>query len=102
MEIQFTIGEALVAAALGANSAESRDPWLVKESQFVEPTGAPALLDFVLDELLTKYVHHLHPNVKQVFISSSIDSKSTILILFYRRHPFGYWHSLKNVLIGLK
>ena len=66
VEIQFTIGEALVAAALGANSAESRDPWFVQESEFVEPIGAPAQLDFILDELLTKYVPHLHPNVKQV------------------------------------
>lgn len=66
VEVQFTIGEALVAAALGCNSPESRDPWIMKEEDFVAPDGAPSQLDFVLEELLTKYVPHLHPNVKQV------------------------------------
>lgn len=66
MEVQFTIGEALVCAALGANSPESRDQWTVTESEFVEPPNAPSQLGFLLDELLTKYVAHLHPNVKQV------------------------------------
>lgn len=66
VEIQFTIGEALVCAALGVNSPESRDPWTVRETDFIEPIDAPAQLDFVLGELLNKYVSHLHPNVKQV------------------------------------
>lgn len=66
VEIQFTIGEALVCAALGVNSPESRDPWIVRETDFIEPANAPAQLDFLLDEILNKYVSHLHPNVKQV------------------------------------
>jgi proteasome component ECM29 len=66
VEIQFTIGEALVCAALGLNSPESRDPWTVKERDFKEPENAPSQLDFLLDELLNKYVAHLNPNVKQV------------------------------------
>ena len=66
VEVQFTIGEALVCAALGANSPESRDHWTVKESEFVEPLNAPSQLAFILDELLAKYVSNLHPNVKQV------------------------------------
>lgn len=68
VEIQFTIGESLVCSALGVNSPESRDPWTVKEGDFVELEGAPAQLDFVLDELLNKYVSHLNPNVKQVIV----------------------------------
>jgi hypothetical protein len=78
VEIQFTIGEALVCAALGLNSPESRDPWTVKERDFVEPENAPSQLDFLLDELLNKYVVHLNPNVKQV-INSKFYSFSNIL-----------------------
>ena len=83
VEIQFTIGEALVCAALGANSPESRDPWSVKESDFSEPETAPAQLDFVLDELLNKYVSHLNPNVKQVIYS-------LLIILFLINHFIFY------------
>lgn len=78
VEIQFTIGEALVCAALGLNSPESRDPWTVKERDFIEPKTAPSQLDFLLDELLNKYVAHLNPNVKQVK-SSKFYSFSNIL-----------------------
>jgi proteasome component ECM29 len=46
VEIQFTIGEALVSAALGLNSPESRDTWTVKERDFVEPENAPSQLAF--------------------------------------------------------
>lgn len=66
MEIQFTIGEALVCAVLGVNSPESRDRWIVKEKDFNEMDNAPAQLDFLLEELLNKYVSHLNPNIKQV------------------------------------
>ncbi|KAK4005791.1 hypothetical protein OUZ56_010915 [Daphnia magna] len=65
VEIQFTIGEALVCAALGVSSPESRDRWTVKEKDFTEPENAPAQLDFLLEELLNKYVSHLNPNIKQ-------------------------------------
>ena len=64
IELQFSIGESLVCAALRLNSPESRDPWTVKESDFIEP-NAPQL-DFLIDELLNKYVAHRNPNVKQV------------------------------------
>ena len=66
IEVQFSIGDALVSAALGVNSPDSRDVWTVKEEDFVELADAPSDLGFVLDELLEKYVPHLHPNVKQV------------------------------------
>lgn len=69
VEIQFTIGEALVCAALGVSSPESRDRWTVKEKDFTEPENAPAQLDFLLEELLNKYVSHLNPNIKQVNIT---------------------------------
>ncbi len=92
VEIQFTIGEALVCAALGLNSPESRDPWTVKERDFVEHENAPSQLDFLLDELLNKYVAHLNPNVKQV-INSKLNSFSNILrAIFRNRLPrSGYW-----------
>ena len=68
MEVQFSIGDALVSAALGVNSPDSRDVWTVKEEDFVEMVDALSDLGFVLDELLVKYVPHLHPNVKQVIL----------------------------------
>jgi hypothetical protein len=40
VEILFTVGEALGCASLGLNSSESRDPWTVKESDFIEPENA--------------------------------------------------------------
>ena len=69
VEIQFTMGEALVAAALGMNSPESRDPWMVKEEDFMAIDNATSELQFILEELLGKHVNHHHPNVKQVYLS---------------------------------
>jgi proteasome component ECM29 len=92
VEIQFTIGEALVCAALGLNSPESRDPWTVKERDFIEPENAPSQLDFLLDELLNKYVAHLNPNVKQVINSKFYSFSNTLPAIFRNRLPrSGYW-----------
>jgi proteasome component ECM29 len=92
VEIQFTIGEALVCAALGLNSPESRDPWTVKERDFVEPDNAPSQLDFLLDELLNKYVAHLNPNVKQVINSEFYSFLNILRVNFSNRLPrSGYW-----------
>jgi hypothetical protein len=92
VEIQFTIGEALVCAALGLNSPESRDPWTVKERDFVEPENAPSQLDFLLDELLNKYVAHLNPNVKQVINSEFYSFLNILRVNFSNRLPrSGYW-----------
>ena len=92
VEIQFTIGEALVCAALGLNSPESRDPWTVKERDFIEPENASSQLDFLLDELLNKYVAHLNPNVKQVINSEFYSFLNILRVNFSNRLPrSGYW-----------
>jgi proteasome component ECM29 len=92
VEIQFTIGEALVCAALGLNSPESRDPWTVKVRDFAEPENAPSQLDFLLDELLNKYVAHLNPNVKQVINSEFYSFLNILRVNFSNRLPrSGYW-----------
>jgi len=87
IELQLSIGESLVCAALGLNSPESRDPWTVKESDFIEPENAPTQLDFLMDELLDKYVAHHNPNVKQVitysFFKSLFFTTMSILHLGY-------------------
>ena len=92
VEIQFTIGEALVCASLGLNSPESRDPWTVKERHFIEPENAPAQLDFLLEELLDKYVAHLNPNVKQVMLLF-LKSFSLYYNVYFasRLRRSGYW-----------
>jgi hypothetical protein len=92
VEIQFTVGEALGCASLGLNSPESRDPWTVKESDFIEPENAPTQLDFLMDELLDKYVSHHNPNVKQVITYSFFKSLFfTTMSILHRLPQSGYW-----------
>jgi hypothetical protein len=72
--------------------SESRDPWTVKERDFVEPENAPSQLAFLLDELLKKYVAHLNPNVKQVIKSEFYSFSNILRAIFPNRLPrSGYW-----------
>ena len=66
VEIQFTLGDALAAASLGLCSPEGRDQWTCQPEEFRAPEcGVETQLEFLLEQLLTKYVNHFHPNVKQ-------------------------------------
>jgi hypothetical protein len=92
IELQLSIGESLVCAALGLNSPESRDPWTVKESDFIEPENAPTQLDFLIDELLNKYVGHRNPNVKHLITYSFFKSfLYTTMSILHRLPQSGYW-----------
>jgi len=69
VELHLTMGEAIVHAVLGPLSPIARDLWSVDEADFVSDHGDPSVsdkqLNWVLDQLTTKYMWSTHPNVKQ-------------------------------------
>eukprot|EP00095_Tigriopus_kingsejongensis_P007808 maker-scaffold204_size260821-snap-gene-1.36 protein:Tk07808 transcript:maker-scaffold204_size260821-snap-gene-1.36-mRNA-1 annotation:"proteasome-associated protein ecm29-like protein" len=69
IELQFTMGEALVYAAIGPNSPSGRDFWTTTEEEFrvgvVESDQANELVEWLLSELCSKHIASTHPNIKQ-------------------------------------
>lgn len=69
VELHFTVGEALVYAALGPLSAKGRDLWSVSEEAFEAPVNVKGCSDkylrWLVDELTDKYTVSSHPNEKQ-------------------------------------
>ena len=64
MELHFSVGAALCSAALGVNSPERYGKWETKDQHLIA-TGKDSL-DWLLDEILNKYVGHRIPAVRQV------------------------------------
>jgi hypothetical protein len=78
VEVHFTAGEALVCCVQGVMSPFARDSWTTLESEY-KPHGIEAILDarnqdleWLLDELLYKFVPDPHPNSKQVSMYMSV------------------------------
>ena len=67
LELHFTMGEAIVYAAIGPLSPAARDLWQVKEEDFKPDYGSHGTdhIEWVIDQLCNKYTMSTHPNVKQ-------------------------------------
>jgi len=67
IELHFTIGDALVYAALGPLSPAARDAWAVSEADYkpVDPSADTSELCWLLAQLTDKLTKSTHPNVKQ-------------------------------------
>lgn len=70
LELSFGIGDALVMAALGPYAPEARDQWQTSVEQFrmrkQPPTGGKDdMLSWLLDQLLSKYLIHPNPHIRQ-------------------------------------
>ena len=64
MELHFSVGAALCSAALGVNSPERFSRWEVKEQDSIP--NEKDMMEWLLDEILTKYVVHRIPAARQV------------------------------------
>jgi len=62
--LHFSVGAALCNAALGINSPERFSKWEVKEQDLIP--NEKDLVQWLLDEILTKYVVHRIPAARQV------------------------------------
>ncbi|XP_074640240.1 proteasome adapter and scaffold protein ECM29-like [Tubulanus polymorphus] len=66
MELHFTVGEALVNAALGVTAPAARDIWKVDEKEFKSAIPNPLIeLEWLSNQLLTKYMSSPNPHIRQ-------------------------------------
>lgn len=67
-ELHLVLGEAIVTAALGPNSVESRDKWLTAEVDFKPPNleQSEETVKKVVDVLLTEKISSQNPYIRQV------------------------------------
>lgn len=65
IELHMTLGESLVNCALGSKSAAARDPWRYSEKDWIVDDSQSDSLDWLLNELLTKYVDSPNPHLRQ-------------------------------------
>ncbi|KAH9523696.1 hypothetical protein Btru_040672 [Bulinus truncatus] len=66
LELQFTVGQALVDMALGPNSPRARCIWTTSKEDHQRCTGnSTDEVKWFLNELLTKYICHSNPHLRQ-------------------------------------
>ena len=92
IELHFTIGEALVFAALGPLSPKGRNLWKVSEENYLSTTDAQASdkeMQLVISELTDKYTLSSHPSEKQA---------SCIWLLAMVKHAKDHTHVKNNLM----
>uniref|UniRef100_H3CEP2 Ecm29 proteasome adaptor and scaffold n=1 Tax=Tetraodon nigroviridis TaxID=99883 RepID=H3CEP2_TETNG len=67
VELQFTVGEAISSASVGASSRAARDPWTCTEDQYNPPNNVKNndVVPWVLNSILSKYICSQNPHVRQ-------------------------------------
>ncbi|KAK2167662.1 hypothetical protein LSH36_25g00006 [Paralvinella palmiformis] len=65
-DLHFDIGDALVCCALGTNSPEARDKWMVSEEEYKpEQSDTEDMIPDLLQALLEKYTKSVNPHIRQ-------------------------------------